>query len=57
MVSILLLEDEHYTRRFLKKLISENPFVDQVIDTSNGKEAISLAREHKPNIALLDIEL
>jgi len=57
MASILLLEDEPYTRRFLKKLVSENPFVDQVVDTSSGNEAISLAREHKPNIALLDIEL
>jgi len=57
MVSILLLEDEHYTRRFFKKLISENPFVDKVIDTPSGKEAISLANEHKPKIVLLDIEL
>ncbi|TEB05790.1 Transcriptional regulatory protein YpdB [Pelotomaculum schinkii] len=57
MVSILLLEDEHYTRRFLKKLVSENPFVDQVIDTSSSQEAISLARQHKPSIVLLDIEL
>lgn len=57
MVSILLLEDEYYTRRFLKKLVSENPFVTQIIDTSSGNEAISLARKRKPSIALLDIEL
>lgn len=57
MLSILLLEDEHYTRRFLKKLVSENPFVDKVIDTPSGNEAISLARVHKPDVALLDIEL
>jgi len=57
MVNILLLEDEPYTRRFLKKLASENPFVDTVIDTSSDSEAISLAREHKPDVALLDIEL
>lgn len=57
MVNILLLEDEPYTRRFLKKLVSENSFVDSVIDTPSGSEAISLAREHKTDIALLDIEL
>ena len=57
MVSILLLEDEHYTRTFFKKLLSENPFVDKVIDTQSGNEAISLAREHNPDIAILDIEL
>lgn len=57
MVSILLLEDEHYTRRFLKKLLSENSLVDRVIDTPGGKEAISLSVKHKPDIVLLDIEL
>jgi len=57
MVSILLLEDEHYTRRFFKKLVSESPLVDKIVDTANGNEAISLALEHKPDIALLDIEL
>jgi len=57
MLNILLLEDEPYTRKFFKQLVSENPFVDQVIDTPSGKEAISLARKQKPNIALLDIEL
>lgn len=43
--------------RFLKKLVSENPLVDKVFDTPSGSEAISLAREHKPDIVLLDIEL
>lgn len=57
MLDILLLEDEHHTRRFFKELLSENPFVNRVIDTPNGKEAINLARKHKPNIALLDIKL
>ncbi|MCF8011725.1 MAG: LytTR family DNA-binding domain-containing protein [Clostridiales bacterium] len=57
MVNILLLEDEHYTRRFLKKLVFENNFVNRVIDTPCGKEAIHLARKYKPNIAILDIEL
>lgn len=55
MVNILLLEDEDYTRRFLKKLVSNN--TDKVFDTSSGKEAINLAVKHKPGIALLDIEL
>ncbi|MTI85498.1 MAG: response regulator transcription factor [Firmicutes bacterium] len=57
MVNILLLEDEYYTRRFLKKLVSENNFVNRVIDTPCGKEAINLAKKHNPSIALLDIEL
>lgn len=57
MAKILLLEDEEYTRRFLKKMVLENPLVKEVYDTSNGAEAISFARDYKPQIALLDIEL
>ncbi|AEG60510.1 LytR/AlgR family response regulator transcription factor [Desulforamulus ruminis] len=57
MVTILLLEDEHYIRRFIKQLVSGNPLVDKVIDTPSGKEAIGLAGKYKPNIALLDIKL
>lgn len=57
MPKILLLEDEEYTRRFLKQMVLENPLVEKVLDTSNSTEAISIAREYKPPIALLDIEL
>ncbi|MCG8402354.1 MAG: LytTR family DNA-binding domain-containing protein [Firmicutes bacterium] len=38
-------------------MVSKNPLVDRVLDASSGKEAISLARKYKPNIAILDIEL
>lgn len=57
MLNILLLEDEKYTRMFFKKLLYEIPEVLLVIDTSNGKEAIQLARQNDFNLILLDIEL
>lgn len=57
MARVLLLEDEEYTRRFLTKLVSENPLIDRVFATGSGAEAVNLAREYKPEIVLLDIEL
>ena len=57
MISVLLLEDEYYTRTYFKKLLSENPFVGAIYDTSSGREAVSYAQKHKPDVALLDIEL
>lgn len=57
MAKVLLLEDEDYTRRFLKKLIEENELVDRVYDTSSGSEALELFETHRPDIAILDIEL
>ncbi|MDI6707278.1 MAG: LytTR family DNA-binding domain-containing protein [Bacillota bacterium] len=57
MVSILILEDEHYTREYLKGLVAKNPLVSRVIDVSSGSGAVRAAEEHIPDIALLDIEL
>lgn len=57
MVKILILEDEDYTRRFIKKIVLENSSSPEVFDTSSGKEAISLARKYMPEIAMLDVEL
>lgn len=57
MFKVLILEDENYTLRFLEKLISEHPKVEQVLGTSISQEAIRLASEIVPDIAFLDIEL
>jgi len=57
VINILLLEDEHYTREFLKKLLLESPLVSQVFDTASGKEAVFMAKEYPIAIGLFDIEL
>jgi two-component system LytT family response regulator len=54
---VLILEDEEYNREFLKKIIGELQEVTALYATSSGEEAIELAQKHKPNLALLDIEL
>ncbi len=57
MFEVLILEDEEYNREFIKKIIGEVPEVTAVYATSSGEEAVTLAQKHKPNLALLDIEL
>ncbi len=57
VLKILLLEDEDYTRKFIKKLVTESLIDFEIFDTAKGEEAIAIAREHCPHIALLDIEL
>lgn len=57
MAKVLILEDEHYTRKFIKQLVCENPLVLEVYDTSKTNEAIKFAQIHQPDIVLLDIEL
>jgi two-component system LytT family response regulator len=57
MINVLILEDEKYTREFIKKLIDESPLVDQVYCTGSGDEAISISKKENISIALFDIEL
>lgn len=53
----MLLEDESYTRKFIKKLVKKSLADSKVFDTAVGKEAIEIARKYNLHIALLDIEL
>lgn len=57
MLNVLVVEDEEYTLKFLEKLVSDHPMVDNVKATSNSYEAISLAKNYLPHVAFLDIEL
>lgn len=57
MVKVLILEDNVHMMEILKEIVSEDPLVEEVIDTHSGKEAIKLAKDNKPDIALLDISL
>jgi len=57
MIKVLILEDEEYTREFFKTLLLQLPEVSDVFDTSYAIDAILLAKEHCPDLILLDIEL
>lgn len=56
-ITILLVDDmEEYKKHFLSVLKHENDF--QIVGTaSSGKEAVSLAKELKPDIILMDIQM
>ena len=56
-MDVLLLEDEVNTREFFTMLLHDIPGVTKVLATSSGEEAIRLARYHRPDLILLDIEL
>ncbi len=57
MLKALLVEDELYIRQFIKKLLTEVPGIQEVYDTDNAKEAVTLYHMHRPDLVLLDIEL
>ncbi|WP_350343916.1 response regulator [Proteinivorax tanatarense] len=56
MNKILIVEDELLEQEFLKSIIkNELTPEDRVLTCESGKDAIELAKEHKPNIIIMDI--
>ncbi len=53
---ILVAEDETLIRMDLVEMLTIAGYV-VVAEAKNGEEAISLAREHKPDLAILDVKM
>lgn len=57
MISVLLAEDQQMMRDALATLLRMEPDIDVVAEVGTGAAAIAAAQEHKPDVALLDIEM
>jgi two-component system LytT family response regulator len=54
---ILIADDERPARAFLASLVRSVPDVTIVGHAANGAEAIQLIEQHKPDVALLDLQM
>jgi two-component system, NarL family, response regulator NreC len=52
---ILIVDDHPFVREGLKRLIHEQPDMLVVGEAGDGHEALGLAKEHLPDVALVDI--
>lgn len=57
MLTILIADDETPARNRLRDLLGDIPEVVIVAEAENGKEAIDLAMQTKPDLLLLDIRM
>jgi two-component system response regulator DesR len=57
MIRILIAEDQGMVRGALAALLSFEPDLEVVAEVASGDEVLSAAREHRPDIALLDVEM
>ena len=55
-VRILVAEDEALIRMDLVEMLQEAGY-EVVAEATNGEEAIALANEHKPDLAILDVKM
>lgn len=57
MRKILIADDERIERNGIKSLLRREGFEMKIFEACNGREALELVREHKPDILLSDIKM
>jgi DNA-binding NarL/FixJ family response regulator len=57
MVRILLADDHDVLRRGLRQLIEEQPGWEVCAESVDGRKAVELAKEHRPDVAIVDISI
>ena len=56
-LKVLVVDDEPLAREGLKFLLGRQPQVESVSEAQNGREAVALIRDQKPNLVLLDVQM
>ena len=56
-IRILVVEDHHIVRQGLVALLATIPDMAVVGEAADGKQAISLFRQHRPDVTLMDLRL
>ena len=56
-IRVLLADDHTMFRQGLKEMLSTDGEIEVVGEAGNGRDAITLARERKPDVVVLDVEM
>ncbi|MEV6103224.1 response regulator transcription factor [Streptomyces sp. NPDC051940] len=57
MIKVLLADDEAMVRAGVRAILATAPDIEVVAEAGDGREALELARAHRPDVALLDIRM
>ncbi|WP_214106876.1 response regulator [Acrocarpospora catenulata] len=57
MIRVLLVDDQPLIRSGFRALLDVEDDIEVVAEAADGKECLALAREHLPDIALIDIQM
>ncbi|NLK86478.1 MAG: response regulator transcription factor [Clostridiaceae bacterium] len=56
-ISVLIADDHSMLRQGLKQILELESDIEVIAQASNGSEAIQLAKEHRPDVILMDINM
>lgn len=56
-IRVLIAEDQAIVRRGLRLLLESQSDITVIAEAADGPEAISLARQHRPDVCLVDIQM
>ena len=56
-IRILLADDHALVREGIRRVLEEDPDFEVVAEAADGEEAMTLAREHRPDVAVVDISM
>lgn len=56
-ITIVIADDHPLIREGIRKIVELEPGFKVIAEAENGQEAVNLARKHKPDVVLMDINL
>jgi DNA-binding NarL/FixJ family response regulator len=56
-VRVLIADDQHLVRTGLKVILDSEPDIEVIAEATHGREAVSMTRELRPDVAMMDIRM
>jgi DNA-binding NarL/FixJ family response regulator len=57
VIRVLLADDQHLVRAGLRMLCESDPEVSVVAEADNGRDALRLAHQHRPDVVVMDLRM
>ena len=56
-IRLILCDDHRLVRAGLKRVLTDTPGIEVVAEADNGEDAVELARQHVPDVILMDVNM